>query len=702
MRNLIFVILILLAGCNPVDVSLNSSAYSNLKYSLQNGKSNLEYTNSNVSKIKLVFQTQDTLTEDISLGLTFISDTLSSDQVFSDFNQSFLAAKNTKNFEWVLNFNSNLPTNQRLKFKIKIKDFNDKIQFTPDSFDFDFAMNFAAPTITNPVANSYINNQNQRTFAIAGSCESDNTVFVRVKGHPNISTSEPCTNGFFDLSLDLSGLEDGVITLETYQTNHYDNSSPISEINYNKDTIVKTIAVSSHTHPLKNSTSYLSNFTITGSALIASAGENESDYRIHLYSDSDCTVKLSDGSISNSGYSLAVNLPNEGQKSFAVRLEEKSGSLLDCTSIGFEYYYTTLEILIGGNFDQYYGESSKNMAQLYSDGSKYSVSSFNIGTGFTISGGGSDDYVRDIISFSTKHLAVGNFTQYNGANANYGQFFYSDGSPYNGVTIPPINGAVKSVATDKLNNIYWGGEFNFTDNGTPIISILKTNSSMVLDTTFAVNVGLTGIFPATTYVRALIADGSNNVYAGGNIYGFIAKLNPNGTENNTFKTNMGIGFDNVVYTMKIISDNSLLVGGDFTSYNGASCPKIAKLSLEGVLDTTFCANMQTLALDNYVLTLTKTSNGTILAGGNFTKSIVALNSNGTINSSYNFGTGFNAPVFVITEFIDGKILIGGDFTTYNGSPQSGLIKINKTGAIDTTFKGNGQIPAGQGVYTIHF
>lgn len=406
MRNLIFVIVFLLTACNPVDVSLSSSAYSNLKYLLQNGKSNLEYTNSNVSKIKLVFQTQDTLTEDISLGLTFISDTLSSDQIFSDFNQPFLATKNTKNFEWTLNLNSHLSASQRLKFKIKIKDFNDKIQFTPDSFDFDFSMNYAAPIFTSPEANSYINNQNYREFSVSGTCESGNTVYVNVKGHVDTTQSSPCNNGMFNLVLDLMVVPDGIQTFEASQENQYGNRSPVSEITYIKDTLVKVISVTSDSHPLKNSTSHINNFALTGLTNLAALGESETDYRVHLYSDSDCTYKLIDGAINSDTFSLNVNLTTQGQKYFAARLEEKSGSLSSCQLLSFNYYYTTRNILIGGKFDTYNSESSKNMAKLFPNGVKHTLASFDIGSGYSLSTVPQDSYVREIIPFSTKFLAI--------------------------------------------------------------------------------------------------------------------------------------------------------------------------------------------------------------------------------------------------------------------------------------------------------
>ena len=56
---------------------------------------------------------------------------------------------------------------------------------------------------------------------------------------------------------------------------------------------------------------------------------------------------------------------------------------------------------------------------------------------------------------------------------------------------------------------------------------------------------------------------------------------------------------------------------------------------------------------------------------------------GTIDSTFN--PDVNGEIFAITTQSDGKILIGGDFTTVNGITRTRLARLNTDGTIDTTF-----------------
>ena len=43
---------------------------------------------------------------------------------------------------------------------------------------------------------------------------------------------------------------------------------------------------------------------------------------------------------------------------------------------------------------------------------------------------------------------------------------------------------------------------------------------------------------------------------------------------------------------------------------------------------------------------------------------------GTVDTSFNPGTGFNGSVYAITNQSDGKIIVGGQFTSYNGTTRN--------------------------------
>ncbi len=167
-----------------------------------------------------------------------------------------------------------------------------------------------------------------------------------------------------------------------------------------------------------------------------------------------------------------------------------------------------------------------------------------------------------------------------------------------------------------------------------------------------------------------------------------------GTLDTTFDP--GTGASDVIRTAALQADGKVLVGGDFVTYAGISRNRLARLNSNGTLDTSF--NIGT-GFNGPVYTVTIDSNGKILVGGDFTSfqdigvgRMVRLNSDGTLDSSFNFGSGFDGYVFAISTQLDGKILVGGRFSVYNSSPKASLVRLNADGSLDSTFN------TGSGVY----
>src|SRR5688572_27355784 len=74
----------------------------------------------------------------------------------------------------------------------------------------------------------------------------------------------------------------------------------------------------------------------------------------------------------------------------------------------------------------------------------------------------------------------------------------------------------------------------------------------------------------------------------------------------------GTGFNGRVNAMVIQSDEKIVVGGDFTSYNGTTRNYIARLNADGTLDDTFDAGT---TLNSSVLALAIDADGNIVCGG---------------------------------------------------------------------------------------
>lgn len=167
----------------------------------------------------------------------------------------------------------------------------------------------------------------------------------------------------------------------------------------------------------------------------------------------------------------------------------------------------------------------------------------------------------------------------------------------------------------------------------------------------------------------------------------IARLNPDLSLDLSFDP--GSGANNAIQTIVLLANGKILIGGNFTTFNGTSANRIARLNIDGSLDSTFTVGTGT---NNIVNTLALQSDGKILVGGNFTtfnslsqNRIVRLNADGTLDSTFNVGTGANANIHSIKIQSDGMVLIAGSFTTYNGTAGNRIIRLNTDGSIDPGF-----------------
>jgi uncharacterized delta-60 repeat protein len=164
--------------------------------------------------------------------------------------------------------------------------------------------------------------------------------------------------------------------------------------------------------------------------------------------------------------------------------------------------------------------------------------------------------------------------------------------------------------------------------------------------------------------------------------------------------NPGSGADNgIIESALVLPSGKILVCGNFTMFNGTNASYMARLNTDGSLDTTFAP-----APSYWVRTMALQSDGKIVIGGFFTsvagqpRGLVArLNSDGSLDPSFAPGTGASgvlgvaidgdADPFVFATAIqsDGKILITGNFTNYNGESINGICRLNTDGTRDTTF-----------------
>ena len=143
------------------------------------------------------------------------------------------------------------------------------------------------------------------------------------------------------------------------------------------------------------------------------------------------------------------------------------------------------------------------------------------------------------------------------------------------------------------------------------------------------------------------------------------------------------------------SDGKVVICGDFTTVNGAARNRIARLNSDGTLDFTFLA---TASGANFAVNAAAVqSDGKIVIGGRFStingttrNHIARLNADGTLDASFlAAGSGVNGDVFALALQSDGKPVIGGFFTSVNGTSRNGIARLNSDGTNDGSFLATG-------------
>lgn len=147
-----------------------------------------------------------------------------------------------------------------------------------------------------------------------------------------------------------------------------------------------------------------------------------------------------------------------------------------------------------------------------------------------------------------------------------------------------------------------------------------------------------------------------------------------------------------VQKIAVQSDGKIILGGQFIKYNGVDRKNIVRVNPDGTIDNTFDPGS---GADKKVHDIVVLSNGKILVAGEFTsyngvtaKGIVRLNANGSIDNTFSTTAIASTPIVrKIGLLSDGKIILGGSGITYtvNSVSHSGLVRLNTNGAIDNTF-----------------
>jgi uncharacterized delta-60 repeat protein len=259
------------------------------------------------------------------------------------------------------------------------------------------------------------------------------------------------------------------------------------------------------------------------------------------------------------------------------------------------------------------------------------------------------------------------------------------GTGFTGGVTPQV-GCIKSTPDGK---ILVGGSFT-SYNGYPIIGLARLYPDGTLDTTFP---GLP--FQVLGWVNDVEIDESGNYLIGGNFFtnqfyqNFIS-VESNGIVDSTFIGN-GQNVNGEIYDIEILDNNDIIIAGNFNQYNNINVNRIIALNSDGSIDNSY--NFGNGA-NNSILDITiQLDQKIVLAGffnqfnGSNTNRICRLNTDGSLDAMFNSGTGFPNNSYIWETYIkeDGKILVGGEFNSYNGVNRRSLIQLNNDGSVDMNF-----------------
>ncbi|MFN3941559.1 MAG: T9SS type A sorting domain-containing protein [Flavobacterium sp.] len=287
----------------------------------------------------------------------------------------------------------------------------------------------------------------------------------------------------------------------------------------------------------------------------------------------------------------------------------------------------------------------------------------------------------------------------------------SDGTLDNTFTSPGLFGSILySTAFTSEGKILVGGEFT-TFYNVPANRLVRLFSNGTLDSSFNIGAG------ANNYIRKVIVLPDGKILIAGRFTQYngiaragIARLNSDGTLDSSFNPGTGLtGITGEAVSMSVQTDGKILLSGFFTSFNGISANRTVRLNPDGSHDATFSSPFISGGAGgiNNVDVILSLPDGKIMIGGNFTtvggfarSSIARLNNNGTVDTTFvpNPGaqTTWGTTVSTVTLLNDENYLVGGTFATFNGVNRSGIVKVTSNGALDSSFDPGAGVVHGTG------
>ena len=354
------------------------------------------------------------------------------------------------------------------------------------------------------------------------------------------------------------------------------------------------------------------------------------------------------------------------------------------------------KVLIGGNFSHLNGAAVPKLLRLTAAGALDSTFTQLVPT----SEGGSSlaanyfEAITSILSLPDK-IIVGGWNPvmyFNGSPTDHNAMIFvlqlGNGAYYSMINFRGKPTDVWALARRSDGQVTAGGSFTQLDDGT---EAYYRGLCLLSGTYFQPDAAFRPIVGGQANIRSVAVQSDGKIIAGGdfNLAGGLAKngvarLNTDGTVDDTLTIPSMTG--GTVTSVLYRDDGKIVMGGGFYNIGGLEYRDVALLSATGVMEASaYVGGVNALAWH---------PGGKILAATFSSPGVRRLNADLTIESTstFNPGTGISNEcsdecerVNAVAVQTDGKILVGGSFSSFNGIPVQNIVRLNANGSIDSGF-----------------
>ncbi|MBH8557043.1 T9SS type A sorting domain-containing protein [Hymenobacter negativus] len=352
------------------------------------------------------------------------------------------------------------------------------------------------------------------------------------------------------------------------------------------------------------------------------------------------------------------------------------------------------KLVIAGRFSRLNGSPASSLSRLTAAGTVDAAFQQNVGTTSGIYEIGLAANGKILASAGGGSVTAGGLTRPGLVRLN------ADGT--GDATFNPGTGPAGSVVyLDEFLSLPNGqtivvGTFD-TFNGATVNNIVRLTATGAVDATFNTGTGVAGT--GYTEVNTIVALPSGKYLIAGQFTSFngnpcngLARLNADGSFDPSFSTNLGA--DSYIVNVLVQPDGKILLTGSVYVGAATTGQGLARLTATGALDTgftppafpdydvySFSGSSIQLQPDGKILLI---SNQGVASAG--VGRVARLNTNGTVDATFQVGTGPSNVPSAITLLANGKLLVAGSFTNFNGLGDRPLVEVTSTGALDQAFQ----------------